>query len=107
AHFIETCAPTKWQAPTEVPIDGSVAGWAWQHQEPVVLHDIALETARFPFASTLPSHPIKAICSFPLTTANQRLGTLNFWSDEPGVYDEIDVEFTALLAGQIAVAIED
>ena len=86
-HFIETCAPTKWQAPTEAPVAGSVAGWVWEHQEPVVLHDINLEADRFPFAKTLPDHPVKAICSFPLTTANQRLGALNFWSDEAGAYD--------------------
>jgi formate hydrogenlyase transcriptional activator len=71
-----------------------------------MIHDIALEEDRFPFAKTIANHPIKAICSFPLTTANQQLGVLNFWSDEAGVYDEIDIEFTALLAGQIAVAIE-
>lgn len=105
-HFLETCAPTKWQAPTEAPVEGSVAGWVWEHQEPVVLHDVNLEEDRFPFAKTLPNHPVKAICSFPLTTANQRLGALNFWSDEAGVYDHIDLEFTGLLAGQIAVAIE-
>ena len=105
-HFLETCAPTKWQAPTEAPVEGSVAGWVWQHQEPVVVHDISLEEARFPFAKTLPNHPVKAICSFPLTTANQQLGVLNFWSEEAGAYDQIDLEFTGLLAGQIAVAIE-
>jgi formate hydrogenlyase transcriptional activator len=106
SHFLETCAPTKWQSPKEVPIEGSVAGWVWEHQEPVVVHDIALEENRFPFARTVPNHPVKAICSFPLTTANQRLGVINFWSDEAGIYDDIDLEFTGLLAGQIAVAIE-
>ncbi|HEX6719465.1 MAG TPA: sigma 54-interacting transcriptional regulator [Pyrinomonadaceae bacterium] len=105
-HFMETCIPTKWQAPTEAPIDGSVAGWVWQHQEPIIIYDITLEEDRFPFAKTIPNHAIKAICSFPLTTANQRLGALNFWSEEAGVYDQIDIEFTGLLAGQIAVAIE-
>ncbi len=104
-HFLETCAPTKWQAPSEVPMEGSIAGWVWEHQEPVVVHDIALED-RFPFAKTIPDHPIKAICSFPLTTANQRLGVLHFWSDEAGVYDHLDLEFAGLLAAQIAVAIE-
>jgi len=104
-HFLETCAPTKWQAPKEVPMEGSIAGWVWEHQEPVVVHDIALED-RFPFAKTIPDHPIKAICSFPLTTANHRLGVLNFWSDEAGTYDQLDIEFAGLLAGQIAVAVE-
>ena len=106
SHFMETCIPTKWQPPKEVPIEGSVAGWVWQHQEPVVVHDIAEEEDRFPFAKTIPNHPIKAICGFPLTTVNQRLGSLNFWSEDTGVYDDIDIEFTGLLAGQIAVAIE-
>jgi formate hydrogenlyase transcriptional activator len=105
-HFMETCAPTQWQPPIESPIEGSVAGWVWQHQEPVVVYDIGLEGERFSFAKSIPNHPVRAICSFPLTTATQRLGSLNFWSDEPGVYDGLDVEFTALLAGQIAVAIE-
>jgi len=86
-------------------MEGSIAGWVWEHQEPVVVHDIALED-RFPFAKTIPDHPIKAICSFPLTTANHRLGVLNFWSDEAGTYDQLDIEFAGLLAGQIAVAIE-
>jgi formate hydrogenlyase transcriptional activator len=104
-HFLETCAPTKWQAPSEVPMEGSIAGWVWEHQDPVVVHDIALDD-RFPFAKTLPDHPIKAVCSFPLTTASQRLGVLNFWSDEAGVYDQLDLEFAGLLTGQIAVAIE-
>jgi len=104
-HFLETCAPTQWQPPTEVPMEGSIAGWVWKHQQPVVVHDIALED-RFPFAKTIPDHPIKAICSFPLTTANHRLGVLNFWSEEAGVYDDVDIEFAGLLAGQIAVAIE-
>ena len=104
-HFLETCAPTAWQAPTEVPMEGSIAGWVWEHQQPVVVHDIALED-RFPFAKTMPDHPIKAVCSFPLTTANHRLGVLNFWSDVAGVYDQLDLEFAGLLAAQIAVAIE-
>jgi formate hydrogenlyase transcriptional activator len=104
-HFLETCAPTEWQAPTEVPMEGSIAGWVSEHQEPIVVHDIAFED-RFPFAKTLPDHPIKAICSFPLTTVNQRLGVLNFWSDEAGVYDNLDLEFAGLLAAQIAVAID-
>ena len=104
-HLLETCAPTKWKPPTEVPMEGSIAGWVWQNQEPLVVHDITLED-RFPFAKTLLDHPIKAICSLPLTTSNDRLGVLSFWSEKAGVYDQLDLEFAGLLAAQIAVAIE-
>ncbi len=104
-HLLETCAPTKWKAPTEVPMEGSIAGWVWQNQEPVVVHDIT-EEDRFPIAKTLLDHPIKAICSLPLTTADHKLGVLNFWSEKAGAYDQLDLEFAGLLAAQIAVAIE-
>jgi len=86
-------------------MEGSIAGWVWQNQEPVVVHDITKDD-RFPFAKTLLDHPIKAICSFPLTTANHKLGALNFWSEKAGAYEQLDLEFAGLLAAQIAVAIE-
>src|SRR5260370_41390878 len=59
-HLLETCAPTKWKTPTEVPMEGSIAGWVWQNQPPVVVRDITLQD-RFPIAKTLLDHPSKAI----------------------------------------------
>jgi formate hydrogenlyase transcriptional activator len=104
-HLLETCDPTQWQAPSEVPMDGSIAGWVWQHQKPVVIHDLELED-RFPFTRTLLNHPVKAVCSMPLTTAHQQLGVLTFWSDKAGAYDQLDLEFAGLVVAQIAVAVE-
>ena len=104
-HLLETCEPTEWEKPTEVPIEGSIAGWVWQNQEPLVIRDLELEN-RFPLAKTLLNHPVKAVCSLPMTTAHQRLGVLNFWSDKVGAYDQLDLEFAKLVAAQIAVAVE-
>jgi len=104
-HLLETCEPSEWEKPTEVPIEGSIAGWVWQNQEPLVIRDLGLEE-RFPVAKTLLNHPVKAICSLPMTTAHQRLGVLNFWSDKVGAYDQLDLEFAKLVAAQIAVAVE-
>ncbi|MGH9969743.1 MAG: sigma 54-interacting transcriptional regulator [Pyrinomonadaceae bacterium] len=104
-HLLETCEPTEWQAPTEVPMEGSIAGWVWQNQEPVVVRDLELED-RFPVAKTLIKDPVKSVCSFPMTTAHQRLGVVNFWSDKAGAYDRLDLEFAKLVAAQIAVAVE-
>jgi formate hydrogenlyase transcriptional activator len=42
----------------------------------------------------------------PLTTAHQRLGCVNFWTDKTGAYDQLDIEFVKLVAAQIAVAVE-
>jgi formate hydrogenlyase transcriptional activator len=104
-HLLETCEPSEWQNPAEVPMEGSMAGWVWQHQEPVVIHDLEQEN-RFPYAKILLNRPVKSICSVPLTTAHQRLGVVNFWTDKTGAYDHLDLEFIKLLAAQIAVAVE-
>jgi formate hydrogenlyase transcriptional activator len=104
-HLLETCEPTQWQAPTEVPMEGSIAGWVWQNQELVVVRDLELED-RFPVAKTLLKDPVKSVCSLPLTTAHQQLGVVTFWSEKAGAYDQLDLEFAKLVAAQIAVAVE-
>jgi formate hydrogenlyase transcriptional activator len=104
-HVLETCEPTEWEPPTEVPMEGSIAGWVWQNQEPIVIRDLELED-RFPLAKTLRNYPVKSVCSLPMTTAHQRLGVLNFWSDKVGAYDQLDLEFAKLVAAQTAVAVE-
>ncbi len=104
-HVLETCEPTEWEPPTEVPMEGSIAGWVWQNQEPIVIRDLDLED-RFPIAKTLRNYPVKSICSLPMTTAHQRLGVLNFFSDKIGAYDQLDLEFAKLVAAQTAVAVE-
>jgi formate hydrogenlyase transcriptional activator len=104
-HVLETCEPTEWEPPTEVPMEGSIAGWVWQNQEPIVIRDLDLED-RFPLAKTLRNYPVKSICSLPMTTAHQRLGVLNFFSDKVGAYDQLDLEFAKLVAAQTAVAVE-
>jgi formate hydrogenlyase transcriptional activator len=104
-HLLETCEPAEWQNPSEVPMEGSIAGWVWEHQEPVVIRDLEQED-RFPYAKILLERPVKSICSVPLTTAHQRLGVVNFWTDKTGAYDQLDLEFVKLVAAQIAVAVE-
>lgn len=103
-YVLEACEAVLREPVTEVPIEGSIAGWVWQNQEPVLVSDLDHET-RFPAAKGLRPYPAKSICSLPLTTAHQRLGTLNVWSEEVGAYDDLDLEFAQLVATQIAVAI--
>jgi len=104
-HLLETCEPAEWQNPLEVPMQGSIAGWVWEHQEPVIIRDLEQEN-RFPYAKALLERPVKSICSVPLTTAHQRLGVVNFWTDKTGAYDNLDLEFVKLIAAQIAIAVE-
>ncbi|HSE38982.1 MAG TPA: sigma 54-interacting transcriptional regulator [Blastocatellia bacterium] len=105
-HILETCEPTAWQAPSEIPIDGSIAGLVWQNQQAVVIDDLDQET-RFPFTNVLRDYAVKSLCVMPLTTARQRLGVLSIWSDKPGAYERLDLEFAQLVTAQIAVAVEN
>lgn len=105
-HVLEACEGLPREPVTEVPIEGSIAGWVWQNQQPVVVSDLERDT-RFPVVKTMRRFAAKSMCSLPLTTAHQRLGALNVWSEEAGAYDELDLEFAQLVATQIAVAIDN
>ena len=105
-HILETCEPTSWQTPSEIPIEGSVAGFVWENQQPLIIRDLAEET-RFPFAQAMRDRSARSLCVMPLTTARQRLGVLSLWSDKVGAYEQLDLEFAQLVAAQIAVAMEN
>jgi formate hydrogenlyase transcriptional activator len=105
-HILESSQPAL-QLPTEIPIDGSITGWVWRNQQPVVVSDVDEET-RFPIAQVLRGKfPAKSFCSLPLTTAHRRVGVLNIVSDKSGVYDRLDLEFAQLVAAQIAIALDN
>ena len=105
-YVLEACEGALREPITEVPIEGSIAGWVWQHQQPAIVSDLENDP-RFPDAKSLRPYPVKSICSLPLTTAHQRLGALKVWSEDVGTYDELDLEFAQLVATQIAVAVDN
>lgn len=107
SHILEECEQREWESkdPAEVPIEGSVNGSVWKTQRPIVIRDLDQETD-FPSAQILRDRGVKSVCCLPLSTAHERLGALNFWSEKVGAYDEVDLSFAQLVASQIAVAVE-
>jgi formate hydrogenlyase transcriptional activator len=92
---------------SEFPPEGTAVGWVYDKQEPLVIPDVDKET-RFPrLHGILKEYGIRSHCTFPLTTAHGRLGTFAVGSDHPDAYSEEDCRFLALVADQIAVAIDD
>ena len=105
-HILETSEASFQQAPDEVPVEGSLSGWVWQNQQPLVIRDVEQET-RFPVSQILRNkRPAKSVCVLPLTTAHHPLGVLVFASDKTGAYDRLDLEFAQLVSAQIAVAVD-
>jgi formate hydrogenlyase transcriptional activator len=105
-YVLEACEDLLREPIQEIPIEGSIAGWVWQNQQPIIVRDLQNDV-RFPIAKTIRPYPARAVCSLPLTTAHQQLGTLNVWSEEVGAYDDLDLEFAQLVATQIAVAVDN
>ena len=101
-------APGQPAAPfSEFPPEGTAVGWVYERQEPLVIPDVYKET-RFPrLPGILKEYGIRSHLTFPLTTAHRRLGTFTVGSDQPDIYSEEDVRFLALIADQIALAIDD
>ncbi len=54
----------------------------------------------------LARHGIRSLCSIPLTTANARLGALSVASRREGTYPGEEEEFLAVVADQVALAID-
>ena len=106
-HIKETHGPAFAELPSEIPIEGSISGWVWQNQHPMVVEDINQET-RFSIVQTLrDKYPVRSVCSLPLTTSHKQLGVLNFMSNRTGAYDGLDLEFARLVAAQIAVVVDN
>ncbi len=92
---------------SEFPPEGTAVGWVYERQEPLVIPDVDKET-RFPrLHGILKEYGIRSHLTFPLTTAHGRLGTFAVGSDQAHAYASEDVRFLALVADQIAVAIDD
>src|ERR1700736_1771338 len=91
-HILETSEPSFQQVPDEIPKEGSISGWVWQNQQPIVIHDLEQET-RFPVSQILRSKDLaKSFCGLPLTTAHKQLGVLLIASNKTGAYDRLDLE---------------
>ena len=107
SYILEGCDRTEWisKDPTEVPIEDSINGHVWRDQQAIIIHDLDQEN-RFPSAQILRDKKVKSVCCLPLSTVNQKLGTLNLWSEEVGAYDKFDLKFAQLVTSQIAVAVE-
>ena len=93
--------------PPHVDAEASVAYWVVRHQEPLVFPLEDAET-RFPQATAfLRSQRIHSACAVPLTSPRRRLGILFHGTQEPYSYDAEDLAFLALVANQVAPAIEN
>jgi formate hydrogenlyase transcriptional activator len=78
-----------------------------EKQQEAVIADVQREI-RFPYSvEQLKRIGLQSACAFPLSTAHRRLGSLVLASQTPNAYSEEEMRFLTLVAGQIALAMDD
>jgi formate hydrogenlyase transcriptional activator len=92
---------------SETGHEETLPAWVYRHQETVAIRSLSGET-RFPASiDMLRQAGLQSVCAFPLTTAHRRLGSLVIASVHRDAYSEDEVRFCALVANQIALAMDD
>ena len=105
-HMCSACLqPT--EKPDEIDREETLAGYVYREQKIVTFGSLEGET-RFPHSLAIMRQAgLQSVCAVPLTTAHRRLGSVVIASMMRNVYSEEQVRFCALVADQIALAMDD
>lgn len=91
-----------------VPLEGSVAGWVFQHGQPLAISDTSRDGRFYRGVDEQTHFQTRSILAVPLVSRGVAIGVLevlNKVGDAP--FTDEDVETMAWLAGQAAIAIEN
>ncbi|MBZ5583066.1 MAG: sigma 54-interacting transcriptional regulator [Acidobacteriia bacterium] len=106
-HELVAEIPVNCPAPRERPLHETPAHIVIETQQPYYVGDVQ-QDGRYPaFYQVLASNGIHAHCVLPLSTAQRRIGTLNFGSRGCDAYSAGDIDFMAQVAKQVAVAVDN
>jgi formate hydrogenlyase transcriptional activator len=105
-HLCDSC-PQQAPHPSEIRLEGTLPWWVAENQQAAVIADVWRET-RFPSTvEQLRKNGLQSACALPLSTVHRRLGSLVIASQKLDAYTGEEVEFLALVANQIALAMDD
>ncbi len=106
-HILESERPQQvHEGPDTVPAD-SPGGLVWETQQSLLIGDYEQET-RFPAMMPIwRGFGMRSGYYLPLTTAQRRLGTINFASAAPRGYDPADLDLFQQVARLAAVAVDN
>ncbi|MCU1262067.1 MAG: Sigma-54 dependent transcriptional regulator (Modular protein) [Bryobacterales bacterium] len=92
---------------SDIPKEETAAWWVHRTQQALVVQVTDKET---PFRGTidvLKTCGLRSLCALPLSTAHRQLGSLVFASKIADAYSPEEIQFLSLVAGQIALAMDD
>lgn len=93
---------------SEVPLEGSVAGWIVQNGRPLIIDDLQSSGQEYLIASMVNGVVPRNMLGVPLVTKNRVIGSLEAINkQDDAIYSQQDVALLQALASQAAVAIEN
>jgi formate hydrogenlyase transcriptional activator len=106
-HFAEEYNSRLGQGVSDIPKEETAAWWVHRTQQPLVIQVSDEETRFRTTIEALNRKGLRSLCAFPLSTAHRQLGSLVFASQLADAYSPEEVRFLSLVAGQIALAMDD
>ncbi len=92
---------------TAIPTRDSIAGWIFQHGEPLLVQDALQDQRFFGEVDAITRFKTQSILGVPLTAKGKTLGVIEVVNKCGGSFDELDTHLLQTLAAQAAVAIEN
>ncbi|MCH7586982.1 MAG: GAF domain-containing protein [Chloroflexi bacterium] len=90
-----------------VPMDSSIAGWIFTHNEPLIVDDTLQDPRFFKEVDILTKFQTRSILGVPMRTKKTTLGVIEAVNKEHGPFTQEDRQLLETLAGQSAIAIEN
>ena len=115
AEFDQSANIVQWHLspaarPAERPLDETdeiLPRLVFRTQEPIVVRTSDMRTELAAFVERMRDTGLASACAFPLTTAHRQFGSLVFASGLADAYPPEEIRFCALVADQIALALDD
>jgi formate hydrogenlyase transcriptional activator len=103
----EVCSEQGPISPPAIPADETITKWVFKRQEPLVIPSLDREVRFTRMVAFLKEKGFQSLCALPLTTIHRRIGSIAVTSKRLDAYCGEEVRFLSLVAGQVALAIDD
>ena len=89
------------------PADKSIAGKVIKTGEPIIVHDTSKDPHFYPGVDKRLGYHTKNMLEVPLRSGDRIIGALCARNKKEGAFDETDLELLSMIAGTIALSIEN
>jgi formate hydrogenlyase transcriptional activator len=93
-------------APIEIPMEDTTAGWVWANQQPLTFPDVQRESRFSTCLNTVREMGMHSFCELPLTTSQQRFGTMSLGSLQINLYGKKELLLLQNVAQMVALSLE-